>query len=69
MHEVPVEDLQEQYLPPVPDVRFGHEHPDDRPLADLLEQEFPVNGPEDVATGRDDDRVEPIEVEEWFGRV
>ena len=31
MHEVPVEDLQEQSLSPVPDVRLGREHPDDRP--------------------------------------
>jgi hypothetical protein len=69
MNEVPVEDRQDQRQPSVLDLRFGHEHPNDRPIADLLEQEPVVDEVGGLSGGIDSDLVEPIEVEEWFGQV
>ncbi len=45
------------------DPRVGHRHRDDRPVADVLEQEIPVDATDaddEDAVGRDDDRVEPV---------
>jgi hypothetical protein len=55
----PVEDTpeEEQYHDP----RAGHGHPDDRPIADVLEQEVPVDGMEGEPVGRDDERVDPVD--------
>ena len=69
MNDVPVEDRQERELPRAHDLRIGHEHPDDQPLADLLEQEFPLTDIWDLPTGIDDDRLEPVEDDEWFTEV
>jgi hypothetical protein len=69
MNDVPVEDREEQQLPRVQDLRIGREHPEDRPVADQLEQEFPVVDDWDPPTGFDDDRVEPIEDDEWLAEV
>jgi hypothetical protein len=41
--------------------RIGHEHPLDRPLADVLEQEVPLGDVTEFHFGIDDDRLEPID--------
>jgi hypothetical protein len=48
------------------DPRVGHGHPDDRPIADVLEQELPVDGIEEDAVGWDDERVEPVGPADWY---
>ncbi len=67
MNDVPVEDRLEQLVPPVHDLRVGHDHPEDQPLADRLEQELPLadEGANDLPTGFDGDRVVQIEDDEW----
>ena len=57
---VPEADRLEQQMPPEPDLRFGREHPPDRPEADTLEQEVTVEEGEEAWAGLDDDRVESL---------
>ncbi len=61
---VPEADWEEQELPPTPDLRTGHPHPEDRPEADVLEQEVPV-GDVEPQPGMDAERTE--EDEDWLG--
>jgi hypothetical protein len=54
-------------VPPVHDLRVGHDHPEDQPLADRVEQEHSITDEDagDLSTGSDGDRVVPIEDDEW----
>ncbi len=54
-------DRQEGESPSGPDPRFGHTHPSVLPEADVLEQEMPVVETDEIPTGVDEDRVEPID--------
>ena len=63
---VPAEDRQEQETPRYQDLRIDHEHPFDRPVADLLEQEVPVVDVPQDPVGVDDDRLEPVDEADQF---
>jgi hypothetical protein len=63
---VPDADVQEQHLPPEPDV---HRRTDDHlvrdePEADVLEQDMPVDEPNQEALIPDDDRIDPFDDDE-----
>jgi len=56
---VPAADLQEQHLPEDVDP-WEHAHDPEKPEADVLEQEIPIDGVVEPVTP-DEDRVEPID--------
>lgn len=62
---VPEADREEQELPPTPDPRAGHPHPEELPEADVLEQEVPVVDVPPSPPGIDAERTE--EAEDWLG--
>ncbi|MGH9098017.1 MAG: hypothetical protein ACRDWB_11405 [Acidimicrobiales bacterium] len=53
-------DLQEQLVPGVGADPWQHDHDPERPEADVLEQELPVDGGVEPITS-DEDRVEPVD--------
>jgi hypothetical protein len=53
-------DLQEQHLPEEGGDPWQHAHDPEKPEADVLEQELPIDGVVEPTT-RDEDRVEPID--------
>ena len=61
---VPAADRREQQMPLTVDPRAAYEHPLDRPIADVLEQEIPI-GDAALSPGIDDERVEPLDDSEW----
>jgi hypothetical protein len=58
---IPEADRREQETPQDQDLRIGHEHPLDQPIADVLEQEIPLADVGEFPIGVDDDRLEPID--------
>jgi hypothetical protein len=58
---VPDVDRIEGQTPPEPDLRFGHVHRDERPEADVLEQEISTVEISELPDGRDAERLEPVD--------